>query len=86
VVPLTPEERVQISRMGAHALHSRYDSRAMSQPARDAFMARFEDEVDPGRILPEEERKRRAEHAKKLYFTRLAHKSAKARAKGGDAV
>jgi hypothetical protein len=83
---VTPEERAQISRMGAHALHSRYDSRVMSQPARDAFMARFEDEVDPDGILPEAERKRRAEHAKKLYFTRLAHKSAKARAKGGDAA
>ena len=81
---MTPEERAQISRMGAHALHSRYDSRAMSQPARDAFMGRFEDEVDPDRVLPEAERRRRVEHAKRLYFTRLAFKSAKVRRKGGD--
>jgi len=57
----------------------------MSQPARDAFMARFDEEVDPDRILSDAERKRRAEHAKKLYFTRLAFKSAKARAQAGDA-
>ena len=80
---MTPEERSQISRMGAHALHSRYDSRAMSQPARDAFMGRFEDEVDPDRVLPEAERRRRVEHAKRLYFTRLAFRSAKARRKAG---
>jgi hypothetical protein len=80
---LTPEERSQISRMGAFALHSRYDSRVTSQPARDAFMAGFEDEVDPDRVLPEAERKRRAAHAKRLYFTRLAHQSAKARRRRG---
>jgi hypothetical protein len=83
---VSPDERALISRMGAHALHSRHDSKAITQPARDAFMARFENEVDPDRVLPEAERKRRAEHAKKLHFTRLAFKSAKARAKGGDAA
>ncbi len=83
---MTPEERSQISRMGAHALHSRYDSRVISQPARDKFMARFEDEVDPDRVLSEAERQRRASHAKKLYFTRLALASARARRKGGAAA
>ena len=73
-------------RIAAYALHASHDPRETTKPARDAFMARFEDEVDPDRILPEAERKRRAEHAKKLYFTRLAHKSAKVRAKGGDAT
>jgi hypothetical protein len=79
---VSPDERVLISRMGAHALHARYDSKAVSQPARDAFMARFEREVDPDGVLDPRERSRRAEHAKRLYFTRLAHKSAKARRKG----
>jgi hypothetical protein len=68
-------------RAGAHAMHSRYDSKAVSQPARDAFMARFEDEVDPGRVLPEAERARRAEHALKAHMARLALKSAKVRRK-----
>jgi hypothetical protein len=66
-------------RAGAHAMHSRNDSRAVSQAARDAFMASFYDEVDPDRVLPEAERERRAEHARKLYFTRLSLKAAKAR-------
>jgi hypothetical protein len=66
-------------RAGAHALHSRYDSRSLSQPARDAFMARFEREVDPDDVLPPAERARRAEHARKAYFTKLALKSARAR-------
>jgi hypothetical protein len=72
-------ERRFIARMGAHALHSRHDSRRLTQPARDAFLARFEREVDPDGKLDPAERVRRAEHAKKAYFTRLALRSAQAR-------
>lgn len=43
-------------------------------------MRRFEDQVDPERTLTPGERARRAEHARKAYFARLALKSAKARA------
>ena len=71
--------------MGAHALHERYDSKAMSQPARDAFMARFIREVDPDLVLDPEERARRAEHARRKYFTGLALKSAQARRKVSEA-
>lgn len=81
---LTPEQRSLRARAAAHSMHSKHDSRATSQPARDAFMARFEREVDPTRSLSVEERRRRAEHAKKAHFSRLALKSAKARSKGGD--
>lgn len=63
-------------------MHAKHDSRVTSQPARDAFMARFEDEVDPDRVLPEAERARRAVHARKAYFTKLALRSAQARRKG----
>jgi len=48
---------------------------------REAFEARFLDEVDPDRVLPEAERNRRAEHARKAHFQRLALKSARARAR-----
>jgi hypothetical protein len=68
-------------RLGALALHSRYDSRQITAPARAAFLSRFEREVDPDGVLDPAERARRAEHAKRLYFTRLALKSAKARAR-----
>jgi hypothetical protein len=42
-------------------------------------MDRFEREVDPEGVLPAQERQRRAEHARKAYFLRLALASAKAR-------
>jgi hypothetical protein len=79
--PLTPSERSQRSRLAAHVLHSKYDSKELTQPARDKFNLRFLDEVDPDRVLPEEERQRRGEQARKTYFTRLALKSAQARRK-----
>jgi hypothetical protein len=41
---------------------------------------RFLDEVDPERQLPEPERLRRAECARRAFFQRLALKSAQARA------
>jgi hypothetical protein len=46
-------------------------------------MDRFEREVDPEGRLPATERARRAEHAKKAYFLKLALKSASARKKHG---
>jgi hypothetical protein len=69
-------------RIGAHALHSKYNSKELTKPARASFMARFEREVDPGGVLPEKERMRRAEQAKKAYFARLALLSAQKRATG----
>jgi len=65
--------------MGGYAVAAKYDTRKTTQPARDAFMARFEREVDPEGVLPEAERQRRARAAKRLYFQRLAWRSAKAR-------
>lgn len=66
-------------RKGAHTLHSLYDSKELTQRARDKFLSRFEDAVDPDRVLPDAERQRRADHARRAYFTDLALKSAKAR-------
>jgi hypothetical protein len=42
-------------------------------------MNRFERQVDPDGVLSPEERARRAGHARKAYFTRLALRSAQAR-------
>jgi hypothetical protein len=68
------------ARLAAHSLHARVtDPVAHTAPARRAFMDRFEREVDPDGELPIEERQRRAEHARKAYFLRLALASAKAR-------
>ncbi len=76
---LTPAERTLRARLAAHTLHATVDSRAHTEPARKAFMDRFEDQVDPDRVLPSAERRRRAEQAKKAYFIRLALKSVQAR-------
>ena len=86
---LTKQEASLRGRIGAYALHSQYDSREITAPARKAFLARFAIEVDPKGTLAPDERARRAEMARKGYFARLALASAKARrikrGGGGDA-
>lgn len=72
--------RVLQARLAAHALHAQVaDPAAHTAPARKAFLSRFEREVDPEGVLDPQERARRAEHAKKAYFLRLAMASSKAR-------
>jgi hypothetical protein len=78
---LTPEERSMRARAAAHALHAQVDSRDHTKPARAAFARRFETEVDPEGVLLPAERARRAEQARRAYFTALALKSAVARRK-----
>jgi hypothetical protein len=76
---MTPSERSLRGRIGAYSLHAQ--GRTNTGPARRKFMERFLREVDPDGVLPEAERRRRAEAAKKAHFARLALKSAKSRAK-----
>ena len=86
---LSPAERSLRARLAAYAMHARHDARRTSANGRAAFLARFEVEVDPDGTLAPEERRRRAEHARRAYFTRLALASAKARRarrQGGGAL
>jgi hypothetical protein len=77
---LTPAQRVLRARLAAHASWAKTaDRTARTKPAADAFMARFEREVDPDNLLEPAERLRRAESAKKAYFQRLALASSRAR-------
>jgi hypothetical protein len=76
---LTPAERRLRARAGAYRLHSLYDSRQLTANARAAFEQRFARQVDPDGVLPEAERQRRAECARKAYYSALAAKSARAR-------
>ena len=76
---LTPAEAALRGRLGAYALHAKYDSRETTQKARSTFLSRFEREVDPDGVLPEAERARRAEYARKAHMSRLALASARAR-------
>ena len=74
------------ARIAAHASWATTsDRQARTAPARAALLKRFEDEVDPDRVLPEAERLIRAEHARKAHYLRLSLKSAEARRerKGG---
>jgi hypothetical protein len=57
------------------------DRTARTEPGRKGFLARFEREVDPEGVLPESERARRAEHARKAYMQKLALASAARRRK-----
>jgi hypothetical protein len=76
---LTPTQRTLRARLAAHTLHAAGGTN--TGPARAAFLGRFELEVDPDDALEPAERARRAEHARKAYFTRLALKSAQVRTK-----
>lgn len=77
MTPLTPEQRAINGRMGAHKIHAL--GLTNTGPAREAFQARFERQVDPEGILPPEVRAKRADHARRLFYQQLAAKSAKAR-------
>lgn len=71
---MTPEQRARSNRIGGLALHSQRDSRQVTAPARAAFLARFEREVDPDGLLDPKERARRADLACKRYFQTMAIK------------
>jgi hypothetical protein len=59
-------------RLGAHLSWARTPDRAArTRSAREAFMARFEAEVDPDGTLSIQERARRAEHAMKAHMARI---------------
>ena len=49
-------------RIGAHTLHATRDPRQTTSNARQAFLKRFEDQVDPEGTLSPEERAQRAQH------------------------
>lgn len=73
---LSPSQRTLRARIGAHTLHSKYDSRLTSAPGRKAATAKLNErllaEIDPHNQLPEVERARRLHHARKAHFSRLA--------------
>ena len=78
---MSPTERSLRARLAAYAMHARHDARETSAPGRAAFLARFEAEVDPEGCLDPAERRRRADHARRAYFARLAVASVQARRK-----
>ncbi|ORB26680.1 hypothetical protein BST38_25530 [Mycolicibacterium parafortuitum] len=68
------------SQIAAHESWAQTENRAArTANARRALLDKFEKQVDPDGTLPPAERAKRAEHARKAYFKRLALKSAQAR-------
>ena len=53
---------------------------ARNQAARDGFLRKFEDQVDPMRRLDPADRARLAQDARTVFYMRLGRASAKARA------
>jgi hypothetical protein len=77
------------ARLAAYAMHAQHDARVTTANGRTAFLARFEREVDPDSALDPAERRRRAEQARRAYFTRLsltAVKAKRAKPARGDAA
>ncbi len=83
---MTPRQR---ARLGGLARSAMYDGREMTAKARQAARDRFLEQVDPDgelRLRDPGEAARRAEAARKLFYTRLAYKSAVTRARQQNAV
>lgn len=73
-------ERAMRGRLGAHTRWAKeIDRTAATAPARRALLERFEREVDPDGTLDPAERQKRAESARKAFYTRMALKSAQSR-------
>lgn len=76
-------ERVQIGRIGAHALHAKRDGAETTKAARATATAVLDErllgEVDPDHALTERERGRRLAHARSAHFGLLSLKAHQAR-------
>lgn len=83
---LTPAERSLRAQIAAHESWAHtIDRPARTANARKAMLDKFETQVDPEGKLSPAERAKRAEHARKAHFKRLALKSARARRRRGAA-
>jgi hypothetical protein len=65
--------------IAANTRWAKEDPAKQGQILRAGLEKRFLDEVDPERKLPEAERQRRADNARKAFYQRLALASVKAR-------
>jgi hypothetical protein len=78
----TPEQRRRHAKLAALSRWSRDDApRAGTEKAREAFIERFERQVDPNHVLPEGQRRRAAKNALAEHMLRLSLAAARARAK-----
>jgi hypothetical protein len=77
---LTPTQRSMRARIAANTRWSRDGERkANAERAQRGLLAKFEAEVDPGGVLPEAERLRRAKAARRAHMQRLQFLSSRSR-------
>jgi hypothetical protein len=76
---MLPKTKSLPQQIAANVRWSKEDPTRQGEIMRAGLERRFLDEVDPNRLLPEAERIRRAESARKAFYQRLALASAKAR-------
>ena len=76
---LTPEQRKMRAKIAALARWANEDPQENARRGQAGLLKRFEKQVDPNGELPEAERLRRAEAARREHMTRLAFRSSKAR-------
>ncbi|MEV0458981.1 hypothetical protein [Catellatospora methionotrophica] len=77
---LTAAQRRRRARTAVHTSWANTaDRTARTAPARQAFRAKFERQVDPDGVLPDAERADRVQHAIKAYMLQLAERSIRSR-------
>lgn len=80
---LTPAQRRLRAQLAANARWARRDDRAAAMaPALAGQLRKFEREVDPHSELAPNERRKRAENARKAHMQRMSLKSAQVRRRG----
>lgn len=85
IMPSTPSERSQHARIAALSKIAQAPSgTALTEAARRAFLDKFYDATDPA--LPEAERQRQADAARRAHFARLGYRSAVARRRAREAT
>lgn len=81
---MTAEQRRHRARIAAHASWANTSDRtARTAAGTRAFLDRFERQVDPDGVLPEEVRVAMAKHARTAYMLQLAERSVAARRRRG---
>jgi hypothetical protein len=78
-------KRAAWGRIGGVTAWSRNGIDTMLVPARRGFVAKFEKQVDPEGVLAPEERRRRADCARRAWMLQLAARSAQVRHNGKTA-
>jgi hypothetical protein len=76
---LTPTQRTLRARIAANTRWAQENPKANAERGQAGLLAKFENQVDPDLVLPQAERTRRAEAARRAHMQQLAFRSSKVR-------